>query len=163
MAFETFDPKNLVITIASKPIEGFAETMVSISRPNPMWVSQVGATGHVCRVKTNDFTTDVNITLQQCSFSNLHLSAIAAADESINKGVFTILITYKTGLDEQGNDVLKTLLSSSTAYIEKQPDASWGNSPSDWEWAIKCADTSVYNLSKTSTDDHIFVAAPPAP
>jgi hypothetical protein len=139
MAFETFDPKNLIITVNNVRVEGFAETMVSISRPNPMWTSQVGATGHVCRIKTNDFTTDVSITLQQCSLSNEAFSAIVIGDEDVNSGVFTITIVY------QG----ETLLDSSSAYFEKMPDASWGNSPSDWEWTIKCA-SAVYNLSKTS-------------
>ncbi len=139
MAFETFDPVNLKIVVDDNIIEGFAETMVSISRPNPMWVSQVGATGHVCRIKTNDFTTDVSITLQQCSISNEALSSIVEDDEKINDGVFTITIIY------QGT----TILDSSSAYIEKMPDASWGNSPSDWEWTIKCA-RAIYSLKKTS-------------
>lgn len=146
MAFESFDPKSLIVTVNDTTIEGFGEQMLTISRPNPMWNMQVGATGHACRIKTNDTSTEIGFTLQQCSPSLDVLNEIATEDETdSSKGVFEILITYKT----------KTLLSSSTAFIEKKPDATWSNSPNDREWMIKCAQAD-YNLGVTSTDHHFF-------
>lgn len=152
MAFETFDPKDLIVTVNDTVIEGFGETMLSISRPNPMFVQQVGATGHVCRVKTNDTSADVGFTIQQCSPSIDYLNQIATADEVQTKGVFTLKISYV------GGTTPKELFFSSTAYIEKKPDATWSNSNQDREFMVKCAQ-SRYNLGVTSSDNHFFVDA----
>lgn len=148
--FETFDPKHLIVKVGTFTIEGFGEQMLSISRPNPMFVQQVGATGHVCRVKTNNLATDVGFTLQQCSASNDILSEIATVDELRSTGVFTLSINYTPPVGES-----KRLLFSSTAYIEKKPDATWANSNQDREWMIKCAQAE-YNLGITSTPNHLY-------
>ena len=154
MALQTFDPKALIITAAGSTILGFAETQVAISRPDPMWNSQVGALGDTMRVKTNNKTTDVVFTLQQSSPSLAFLDAIAFADESeLSNGVFTLEIKYVGGTEAQ------VLLFTAEAYIEKKPDATWGNTPQDREFTIKCADAE-YNLGATSQNNHDFPVTP---
>lgn len=154
MSLQTFDPKALIVTAAGSTIQCFSETMVSISRPDPMWNSQVGATGCTMRVKTNNRTTDVTFTLQQSSPSLSFLNDIANADESADSnGVFALEIKYV------GGTTPLVLLSTASAYIEKKPDATWGNTPQDREFTIKCADA-AYELGATAQNDHNFPTPP---
>ena len=145
MALESFDPNHLTVQAGPYIIDGFAETMLTISRPNPMWNTQTGARGTVCRVKTNDRTSDVSLTLQQCSLGNDKLNAIASSDEFQSKGVFKLTIIYKPPSAEEG----KVLLDCDDAYFERKPDATWGVTPQDRTWVIKCPN-STYNLGVTS-------------
>jgi len=135
----TFDPKDLIITLAGAKIKGYAETMVAISRPDPMWNSQVGAEGDTMRVKTNNRTTDVTITLQQSSPSINVMSDIATRDYDNSDSAFHLKIDYNG----------KMLLQANSCYIEKKPDATWGNTPQDREFLIKCPDC-TYDLGATT-------------
>ena len=154
MSLQTFDPKALIITAGGETIKGFAETQVAISRPNPMWNSQVGATGHTMRVKTNDRTTTVTLTLQQSSPSLAFLNTVANADESDDsQGVFAMEIKYV------GGPTAQVLLQSNDCYIEQKPDATWGNTPQDREFTIVCANA-LYDLGATSQNDHNFPLQP---
>ena len=137
----TFDPKDLTILVAGHRVRGYAETQVAISRPDPMWNSQVGATGDTMRVKTNNKTTDVTITLQQSSPSIDVLTDIATEDENTSDGTFILSITYGAADN--------FLLQSGCAYIEKKADATWGNTPQDREFTIKCPNAE-YDLGATT-------------
>lgn len=142
MAINTYDPKDLIIICGGHRVSGFAEQQLSISRPNPMFNTQVGATGSVMRVKTNDTTCDVTFTLQQASPSIAALDVFAQLDEdSTNSGVFEMTISYKNATD--------ILLKTTDAFIEKKPDGSWSNSPNDREITIK-APNCIYSPAKTS-------------
>lgn len=145
MAINTYDPKDLNVQCGAYIIQGFAEQQLTISRPNPMFNTQVGATGSVMRVKTNDTTCDVTFTLQQASPSIAELDVLAQADEARNEGVFYMKITYKATTD--GAETV--LLETTDAYIEKKPDGSWSNSPNDREINIK-APNATYNPASTS-------------
>lgn len=156
---ETFDPKHITITLtfedgSKHTVKGYAETMMTITRDNPMWNTQVGSTGTVVRVKTNDTQCNLAISLQQSSPTNDVLSAIATSDETDSTGVFTIEVKYLH------NTTL--LLHANDAFIEKKPDATWANSPSDREWVIKCPE-SDYNLGVTTTDTQNFPGPEPTP
>ena len=156
----TYDPKHLTVKVnGTAYIKGFAETQVTISRSDAMFNTQVGATGHTMRVKTNNRTTDVTLTLQQGSPSLSTLDFLAEADEGDEtKGVFEIQIDYNPqGVDSEGSALTVSLLSSSCAYIEKKPDGTWSNSPNDREWLIKCADA-TFKPSNTAFNDHFFAA-----
>lgn len=141
MDMRTFDPRNLIVLAGQYRIEGFAETMLTIARLNPMWNQSTGATGATCRIKTNDSSCEVRINLQQCSPSNQILSDLAQFDESQqNGGIFPLSITYDQDGDAEvfeAQEIFKT----ENAYIEKMPDASFGATPQDWEWVIKTADS----------------------
>ena len=161
MAVFTFDPSDLIVTITGVPndgratpvnvsftVTGFSETFLTISRPEPMWNTQVGAQGNVVRAKTNNTQADLTFSLQQNSPSHASLSelvdlATTTGNQDINY-VFTIDITYRG----HGAGVA-TFFNSPDAYIEKTPDATLGNTPQDWDWVIKCP-TSTYNPANAS-------------
>jgi len=144
MSINTYDPKDLLIICGGYKIDGFAEQQLTISRPNAMFNTQVGATGSVMRVKTNDTTCDVTFTLQQASLGIAALDSFAEKDEGLgNNGVFEMRITYKGSTDDD------VLLYTTDAFVEKKPDSSWSNSPNDREFTIK-APNATYKPAATS-------------
>ncbi len=146
MIMKTFDPKNVIVTIDQYVVEGFGETMLSITRPNSMWNSVTGATGHTCRIKTNATNAEVTLVLQQCSPSNYILSQLALLDETqANGGVFSLNIAYGDSADQTSTGS-KTIVSTTNAYIDKMPDSTFASTPQDWSWVIKCGD-GVYSLT----------------
>lgn len=146
---KTFDPSNVIVTVGDYKVEGFGETMLTISRPNSMWNSVTGATGHTCRIKTNDTSAEVTLVLQQCSPSNFVLSELAEFDETqANGGVFTLDISYGQSADQETEDG-KLILHTENAYIDKMPDATFASTPQDWSWVIRCGDTKPYSLKSS--------------
>ena len=155
--FETFDPKDMIVNVNGFIISGFGEQMISIARPDVMWNMVTGATGDVCRVKTNNFSADVTMTLQQTSPFLDILNDIANADETESRGVCELTITYRKRTNNQNENVM---FKSTTAFIEKKPDSSWANTPQDREFVFKCAQ-SEFDLGKSSTDDHKYAVIGP--
>ena len=128
MALRTFDPKEVSIIFGEYIIRGFAETQISVARDNAAYEMVIGADGEATRVKSNDRSGTITITLQQSSPSNDDLSTIALADELSNTGLRPFYMK-----DNLGN----SLYSAATAFIEQIPEASFGKTANDRTWIIK--------------------------
>ena len=87
-----------------------------------------GATGEATRVKSNDKSGTISITLQQSSPSNDDLSTIALADELSNTGLRPFLMKDNLGT---------TIYTAPTAFIEKIPAGGFGKTQKDRVWVIK--------------------------
>lgn len=128
MAVRTYDPKQIIVTVGGVPISGYTEgTFVTISRDEDTWTKNVGADGLVSRVKTNNFTGSVVITLKQTSPSNDYLSGLIAVDEVTNIGVVPVLIK-----DLSGNSTYF----SATGWVKKYSDSTFAKEIGDREWTI---------------------------
>ena len=87
----TFDPKMVVITFGTTPISGYAEgTFVRVKRSGDAFTKSKGAGGDVERVNRNQGDFEVGITLQQTAPVNTELSAVLAADQVTDAGVFPL-------------------------------------------------------------------------
>lgn len=130
--FNTYDPKDVVVSVAGTIITGFAEdSQVRIERAEDSWGDVSGADGEVARWATNDRRGEVTVSLMQTSISNLFLSNKINADELEADGVFELVIQ-----DTRGND----LHSSGSAWIKKPAAASYRKGIETREWVIRCAD-----------------------
>ena len=118
----------LSVVFGAHTIKGFADEMITVSRESNVWEMVIGADGEATRVKQNDRSGSVTITLQQSSPSNDFLSAVAAGDELSNSGLFPLSI-----MDHLGT----SLYFAGAAYIEKVPDATYGKSASDRTWVLR--------------------------
>jgi hypothetical protein len=101
--------------------------MVTIERQNPAWEMVVGADGEATRVKSNDRSGRVTITLQQSSPSNDYLSGLAALDELSNTGLVPLYIKDALGT---------TLVTAATCFVEMVPSAAFGKTANDREWVL---------------------------
>lgn len=127
-AVKTFDPKMVVITFGAIPISGYAEgTFVSVSRSGDAFAKSKGAGGDVERINRNQGDFEVTVTLQQTAAVNAELSAVLAADQVTNAGVFPLTIK-----DLLGN----TLFFAPQAWIKKDPDWEDGDDLNSRAWVF---------------------------
>lgn len=128
MALRTFDPKEVSVIIGEFIIKGFSDDMISVARDNPAWELIVGADGEGTRVKSNDRSGTITLTLQQSSPSNDDLSTLALADELSNTGLRPFYMKDSLGT---------SLFTAITCFVEQIPEASFGKSASDRVWVLK--------------------------
>lgn len=132
----TYDPQQVIITIAGVPMAGFSDgTFLEVVRDEPTWTKVVGADGIVTRGKTNNSSGTLTLTLKQSSPSNEVLSGLMIADELSNTGVFPILVK-----DLSGNSTYF----SAQAWITTFANSSFGKEISDRTWTIALADTDIF-------------------
>ena len=124
-----FDPKQVNVTVMGQQIVGFGEEKVTVERSNPGWELTVGADGDATRVKSNDLSGTITITLQQTSPSNNLLSTLFEIDDQDDTGVVNCLIKDNKGF---------TYVEAKKAYVEKLPEASFAKTHSDRVWVLRC-------------------------
>lgn len=129
MATATYDPKSVIVTINGRPLTGFADgTFIKGERNNDTYSTHVGVDGEVTRVKNNDKTGTISITLKHNSPSNKLL------EEYAKKGtMFNINVTDRNFDGDVG-------IGGSEAWISKPAAFERGKEVSDREWTIHVAD-----------------------
>lgn len=136
MAVSTFDPAQLLISVGGVPISGFADgEFVSITSNNPQFTRVTGADGFTSRVKSNDYSGTMTLTLAQTSPSNDVLSAFLNADRLTNTGVVPVLIKDLNG---------SSIYFSATAWIQQFPDITYSNEMSNRAWTLELAEIDIF-------------------
>lgn len=137
MAIFTYAPDQIMIVIGGFPMYGLADgTFLSIDRNEDAYSVVAGADGQVARVKSNNPTATMTLTLMQTSESNQILTNFALLDQASNSGTFPILIK-----DIEGT----TLIFSSKAWVQKMPTTEFSKDISNREWTIALSDI-TYNI-----------------
>jgi hypothetical protein len=157
MTFEaglrTYDTKNVLISINGVPIlGGFApDSKISVSTDNDMYTHVADIDGLVSvRSRNNDRVVTVVLKFMQTAQANALLNGYAQADKLGNAGVFIF------NMSEVGG---QNVVSSSTAYIIKDPDFSYDKEVGVIEWSIRCVLPTV-NIGAGSGSAKLF---PPSP
>ena len=136
MSVYTYDPKSILINVGGIPLSGFADgAFVEIVADNPQFSKVTGADGYTTRIKSNDYSATLTLTLSQTSPSNDVLSAFLNADRVANLGVFPVMIK-----DISGN----TLIFSATGWIQQFPDITYSNEISNRAWSIALVDLDIF-------------------
>jgi hypothetical protein len=136
MAIRTYDPKSIAIIVGGVPITGLADgTFLTAMRANDAFTKSVGADGDTTRVKSNDKSGEVTITLDKTSLSNDYLSSVYLRDELANAGVVTIRIKDLLGA---------STYVSATGWIRKLPEVEYSKETSTNEWVFDIADFGMF-------------------
>jgi len=136
MATHSFDPKDVIIIVGGFPMGGFADgEFMSFERNNDAFTQSVGADGDTTRVKSNDRSGSLTITLDQTSLSNDVLSGIAQLDEKANAGLVPILVKEKNGT---------STLFAGNGWVQKMPVMSFGKETTTRVWIIAMAETEIF-------------------
>jgi len=130
MGLETYDPKDIEVSVAGLLITGFAQELVKVSREANIVDDEVGCQGEVARWINNDKRGLITVTLLQTSKSNLALTALAKADEFTGTGVFPVTIR-----DTRGKDIHI----APQAWIRKIPDSTYKAGIETRVWELRCA------------------------
>lgn len=136
MATHSFDPKDVIVTVGGFPIGGWADgEFMSFERNSDAFTQTVGADGDTTRVKSNDKSGNLTLTLDQTSLSNDVLSAIATADELSNSGIVPVLIKELNGT---------STLFAGNGWVQKLPVMAYGKETTTRVWVIAMAETNVF-------------------
>ena len=127
MAIRTYDPKLTTVIFGPLQIQGFAEEKISVSYSDDSFDLAIGCDGEATRVRKNNNSATITVTLQQSSPSNDSLSVISIADRGTNVGMFPL-----TFVDGSGS----TVAFAANAYIQKHPDLTYSNSNQTCQWVF---------------------------
>lgn len=141
MATATYDPKAVIVTFNGKIITGFADgTFIKGERNEDVYTNHVGIDGKVTRVKNNNNTGTITITLKHNSPSNRLLEKYAKSGK-----VGNISVT-DTNFDDDVS------MGGSEAWVKKPAAFERGKEVSDREWVFDTADyDQVFDASDAGT------------
>jgi len=132
MPQRTYDPKAVTAAFGEVLLSGFAEgTFIKASRDKDRFTKKVGARGEVTRIKVNDRSGRVEVTLDQSSPVNDYLQAIALQDEAANAGVRSFSIVDHLGT---------TYVHAENSWIVKDPDVEEGTDLTTRTWIFDLAE-----------------------
>lgn len=131
MALNTYDPKEIIVSVNGQILTGFSEDVVTVTRAEDSVRDEVGADGEVVRILSNDRRGEIRVSLLPTSASNLVLSVLQNADEVTGGSVFPLLVQ-----DNRGND----LHVAGEAWIQKPPDAVYNKTAAPRVWILRAAD-----------------------
>lgn len=132
---DTFDPKDVTVTVGTSLLSGFAESVVRVSRESNQVEDEVGADGDVARRITNDRRGSIVISLLQTSRANAILAALARADELTGTVIFPVTIK-----DQRGND----LVVAASAWVQKHTDMSYRSGIETREWTLRSNNVQMF-------------------
>ena len=126
-----YDPKDVVITWDGVLLnEGIADgTFITVTRNERTFALSVGGDGGSTRVRNNNRSGLVTVTLRMGSETNAQLSDKVKDEESGTPHVAPLLVQ-----DFSGN----TLHSSEQAFLDGFPDDSMGTEEGTREWTLLC-------------------------
>lgn len=130
MAFQTYDPQKVTVSVANITITGYATgSFVKVSRDEDAFVKTVGADGLVARTRNANRAGSIEVTLLQSSPSNDALSALALLDETSGTGVGAAQVKDVSGT---------SIASAQNAWVKKLPDMERGKELGEVTWVIDC-------------------------
>lgn len=129
MALKTYDPKKVVCIVGGAIITGYADgTFINCERNVDTFSRAVGADGETTRIRSNDKSGKITITLQAASDSNAIMSGFALADELSNRGVVPVLIQDTLGT---------TLVTATRAWVTKVANIEQAKEMSTRAWVME--------------------------
>ena len=129
---KTYDPKKIILTFRGILVRGYAGgTFINVNREADGFTKSVGASGDVTRVRSNDRSGTVAVTLQAESPANDALSAVAIADELTGDQTGALLLKDLNGT---------TLIRAEAAWIRKFPEFEYADEGGNREWMFDCAE-----------------------
>jgi hypothetical protein len=136
MTTATYDPRNVTIIIGGIIASGFADgTFIQVERNNPSFSVVSGASGETSRIKSNDKSCKLTLTLMATSTLNDILTGFMKADEISNSGKFPITIYEITG---------STVVSALEAWVSKPPRVEYGKESGTREWELEAGTLEMF-------------------
>jgi hypothetical protein len=137
--FSHYDPDHYSVVYNGVPIEGFSdEDFIQIEMASEGFSDEVGACGHVTRMRTRDCRATVTFKLKAVSPTNKVLSAFYLADLNSPNGTGTGAVLIR---DMQG----ATIFAGAQAWIMGWPKMSAGKRVADKEWKIRVASLEAFH------------------
>lgn len=133
---KTYNPKDVTIIFGTSALSGFSEkSKVKVTYGADLFKRSTGVDGEHTRVKINNDSASIEISLGQSSGSNDYLSEIAALDKLDGSGIRPISIR-----DGKGT----TIVVAKEAWIGKRPDLTYSGDAEERVWVIDTGDADIF-------------------
>ena len=127
-----YDPNEVILNIGGADITGYAPgTFISVAMDEDAFKVVIGAAGDVVRSKSNNRMAALTVTLLQTSPSNDLLSTVHNLDQAGRNGAGVFAIELRDAFDG------RAVFTSGAAWIQKAPDATFGDTDSNRAWTIR--------------------------
>lgn len=148
MTIQTYSPGEVDLFLAILyQVEDYSpDSLISISKDENYYNTIKGATGGIERVRVEDNTHTLTISLSQTSPTNTILNALATLDRYSGNGFFPIFAKDASG---------QSLFIASSCWIESPPEASYTGSVETRVWTIRCHEM-VWGLAGNEADQSII-------
>lgn len=124
---KTLDPAKWLTNFGGIPLTAYAKgTFIEIEYDEDAFSYETGASGHTVRVKNNNSTAKITLTLMADSSDNDRLSAVHAVDRATGEG-----ITVFSGKELNGSATV-----FGEAWINKLPKLERGDSAVNAVWVF---------------------------
>ena len=131
------DPAKYIINYGGANIQGYADGVYSsFEMDEDFYNDTTGADGLTTRIRTNNNTGVLTVTLLQSSPSNTILQVFFDIDRTTPRGAPQPLMLK--------NLLGSELLSSSASWVRKLPSLDQGKEVQNRVWVIKVADAKVF-------------------
>ncbi len=125
---ETFDPKDLLVSVGGLLLTGFASRMITVERDTHTVKDERGVEGEVTRYLSEDRRGLLTFTLLPYSPSNLGLSALINLDEITGATVFSVVIKDGRGLD---------VVVAPVCWLRGHAKIDWSNGVDNRVWNVR--------------------------
>lgn len=137
MSVKTFDPAQVVLSFGGIPMSGYADgEFISIEPTSDDFQMSTGADGDTSRVKMNDNSATLTLTLAMTSPSNDILTGFRQLDKRTGQGVVPCICKDLSG---------RTTVFSGNAWIRRAPTVKFGKEISTREWMIDLANAEIFD------------------
>lgn len=141
MATKDYDPLKVAVSIDGQIVDGFADgTFISVSRNNQTWTVASGASGETARMKSNDRSGTVELTLMQTSAFNDILSDLLIADEGAEGGKFVFSLI-------DGNGAVNII--ADEMWVQQPPTVEFGKELGDRVWTLETGNLTYVSAGGT--------------
>jgi len=128
MTIRFFDPKQMQISFGLHTIKDVADTFLSVSFDEPRFSLVMGIDGDSTRVRNQNRSATIELTLMQGSLSNDYLSGFLTVDELSGVSVFPFFAK-----DQNSNN---TILAPS-CFITGMPSHTYGTNGNNVVWRFR--------------------------
>jgi len=131
MSVNTYNCKNVMVTIGDERVKGYAEdSFISIDPLGEGITSKTGCDGEVIRAVDQNRQLRIKLVLQMFSPTNDTLKAAYDKDREDGSGAFPISVKYLNG---------ETIVDTVAAWVANRPARTFGKDATNIEWTIDTA------------------------
>jgi hypothetical protein len=127
----SYNPAEVSLIFGTHTVQGYADgTFIEVEQSNESFSLVKGADGEAARVRSNDDSGTIKVTLMQSSDSNMILSMLHQADKKTGKGTLPVIFKDASG-DSIG--------AGPVAWIQKPANIGFSKGIENREWTIVVA------------------------
>lgn len=132
----TYDFKNVTLSLGIYTISEFEAGGISWKRDEDLFTKKKGAGGEISRTKKTGSAGVLTVRLKQTSRSNTYINALYILDKTGNAGAVPMTL-------KDNGPTTSTLIFTENAWVKTLPEVKFVEEEDMYEWVIDCDNCEV--------------------